>query len=727
MRRTDKERRMFLRAENDTPEVRERIAALDARVVALRGSSGPVPTPETARARLDLAGILCWRGHYRETHELLEPLTSEQYDPQIVFEARQLIGNNYYRHDQYDLASKQYHENLDRARAANEEYWSLEAESGIAWVLIDVGHYTSGEFPVAGEIFERHAPIYRRQGNLAGESMAIYGLSRAVAGAGDYGRAIQLATQCVEMLRGSEAEFLVQLPLLQLANVHRDRGNFEEARPLYDEAILAADQSQDPYLQVLTMMSYGLLLRYTNDLDGAMAAWRSVLPSIKELSFPRLGHELCSRLALAAAERGDFEEAYRQQLESKEYGNRVGVMSSILHNQQMLLRDQIHQTKQLEDTLDDLRAGVEASVDGIFVLEKPETGIDRDDFVIRFANEAASRILGKKAVTVEHVLLGSVWGAEWSEPVVQPSLEVFSTGVPRTLDSIQLEFKKGEPRWYSVKIAKIPKGVVWTVSDVTAREEMQRQIVAQRDRLSEANERLTALDREKSEMLGIAAHDLRSPIGNIRSICELISSDDPLTVDLIRTIEEISDSMLSLIGNLLDVERIERGEIELRLTVQEIGPLLTGLVEHFKPEANQKEIEIRAELSETPLFIRADGSAVQRVVQNLLSNGVKFSPRGSRVFVRAFPSGSKVRIEVADEGRGITEADRKKLFSKFARLSARPTAGESSTGLGLSIVKQLVEAMGGRVGCESEPGNGATFWVEFDLVSSVASTDSAAA
>ncbi len=399
------------------------------------------------------------------------------------------------------------------------------------------------------------------------------------------------------------------------------------------------------------------------------------------------------------------------QLECQAFGNRVGVMSSILHNQQMLLREQISRSAKLEDTLSFLRAGVEASVDGIFVLEKVESGIDRDEFLFHYLNDSAALMLGTKPINVNHAQVKSAWKTSSAELLMNWSREVHATGKPRTLDPIQLEFLGGCPRWYSVKIAKIPGGVAWTVGDVTEREAMQREILAQRDRLGEANNLLTALDREKSEMLGMAAHDLRSPIGNIRALCELIETQEPETREFLDMICGISDSLLALIANLLDVERIERGELEIELVDMTFGPLAARLVDQFSAGAAQKSIEILLELPPKPLVIHADEPALLRVMQNLLSNAVKFSPPGSTVYLRAYETDQHVRIEIQDQGRGITEVDRKKLFAKFARLSTRPTANESSTGLGLSIVKRLVEAMDGQVGCDSEPGQGATFYL----------------
>src|SRR5580700_890067 len=130
---------MFLHPRNDTVETRARIAALDVRADSLRRVLHPEPCLEDAQERLDLAGILCWRGQYRATMELVQPLNSEDFPAEVAFSARQLIGDNYYRHDQYDLASKHYHECLEQARRAGNDYWAARAEDGIAWVLVDVG------------------------------------------------------------------------------------------------------------------------------------------------------------------------------------------------------------------------------------------------------------------------------------------------------------------------------------------------------------------------------------------------------------------------------------------------------------------------------------------------------------------------------------------------------------------------------------------------------------
>jgi signal transduction histidine kinase len=140
-------------------------------------------------------------------------------------------------------------------------------------------------------------------------------------------------------------------------------------------------------------------------------------------------------------------------------------------------------------------------------------------------------------------------------------------------------------------------------------------------------------------------------------------------------------------------------------------------IQDYHDRAALKNITLHFSTDTAQVPVYADTSALAQVIDNLLSNAVKYSPQGKNVFVRLREIDSKVRIEIQDEGEGIAPKEMEKLFGKFVRLTARPTGGEDSTGLGLSIVKKLVEAMNGKVWCESQSGtelsaSGTTFIVE---------------
>jgi signal transduction histidine kinase len=171
--------------------------------------------------------------------------------------------------------------------------------------------------------------------------------------------------------------------------------------------------------------------------------------------------------------------------------------------------------------------------------------------------------------------------------------------------------------------------------------------------------------------------------------------------------------MVEMVQNLLDANRIERGEMKLNLAPTELGAAVNQVVETQRSHATVKQQTIHLETETTPVVVMVDPGVALQVMENLVSNAVKYSPPGKAIFVRLKKQAQGVRVEVQDEGPGLSAEDQKKLFGKFARLSAKPTGGEHSTGLGLSIVKKMVEAMNGKVWCESELGRGATFIVEF--------------
>ncbi len=236
--------------------------------------------------------------------------------------------------------------------------------------------------------------------------------------------------------------------------------------------------------------------------------------------------------------------------------------------------------------------------------------------------------------------------------------------------------------------------------------------------LRQARERLREMNEEKNEFMGIAAHDLRNPLSAIQGYAEMVVEDAQAMAHRElqgngERIRETAKRMAEMVQNLLDANRIERGELQLNLAPTDLGPALNSVVESQQPHATAKQQTIQLEVSTTPALALVDPGITVQVLENLVSNAVKYSPPGKNIFVRLQPSATAVRCQVQDEGPGLSAEDQKKLFGKFARLSAKPTGGEHSTGLGLSIVKKMVEAMNGKVWCESELGHGAKFIVEF--------------
>ena len=247
--------------------------------------------------------------------------------------------------------------------------------------------------------------------------------------------------------------------------------------------------------------------------------------------------------------------------------------------------------------------------------------------------------------------------------------------------------------------------------------------IEQFDEIKQQANRLALLNEQKNKFLGIAAHDLRNPLASIRGFSELILGDAsrPLSrhqKEFLGFIRTLSNEMLQLVNDLLDVSVIESGKVDLNPKTGSLSRLVGEWVRINRMVATKKKITIHQDLARLPEF-RFDPGRIAQVVDNLLSNAIKFSNPGSKVYVslrlRDALNSSAATLSVRDEGPGISGEDLAKMFGEFQKLSARPTGGEKSIGLGLSIVKKIVEAHNGSITVESTPGSGATFHVTLPL------------
>ena len=235
--------------------------------------------------------------------------------------------------------------------------------------------------------------------------------------------------------------------------------------------------------------------------------------------------------------------------------------------------------------------------------------------------------------------------------------------------------------------------------------------------LHEANQKLKELNDEKDGFLAIAAHDLKNPLTGILYISNAMKSGNYKPEEIYEFGEMLrssSQAMFDLISNLLDSNKFDSGAVEPSLTSVDAAQLLRHLTKNYRQIAGRKNISVFCNVPRD-VFVIADMQLLRQVIDNLLSNAVKYSKENSEVHaeVKIHHDRQITEICIKDTGPGISETDQKKLFGKFQRLTAKPTGGEHSTGLGLSICKKLVELMKGSIRCESELGKGAKFIVEF--------------
>jgi len=241
---------------------------------------------------------------------------------------------------------------------------------------------------------------------------------------------------------------------------------------------------------------------------------------------------------------------------------------------------------------------------------------------------------------------------------------------------------------------------------------LNAQVLQQKDILELAFKELEVADKEKDRILRAVAHDLRNPIGGIASLTSLMLMDEMDTErkELIELIQSATNNSLELINEILEVT----GNTSLnpnKKQLVDINTLLSNSIELLRFKAAEKNQQIMLEMLETPEELFISREKIWRVMSNLISNAIKFSPQGSDIYVKVVNEDDNIRISVNDHGIGIPDNIKNQVFNMFTPAKRVGTAGEPSFGLGLSISKQIIESHGGEIWFESEPGEGTTFYI----------------
>jgi len=331
-----------------------------------------------------------------------------------------------------------------------------------------------------------------------------------------------------------------------------------------------------------------------------------------------------------------------------------------------------------------------------------------DDGRVLISNPRAQEILGcsdeeLRQRPVQHSLATAKLMSE--EEAEEAVAAVLATGEPFVRE---VEFGEGKPA-YVLTLRSVhgspPSSLafVMSITDVTA---------------------LKEVDRMKDHLMSIVTHELRTPLTSIIGYAELL--EETVEVDAEKKYVEVvlrqARRLSDIINEFLDVSRIESGRTELRLEPTSMYHIVRRVVHDMEPVAAAKEIRIAVDASTSLPEIVADADNISQVVTNLVGNAIKYSPDGASVEVRLRAEGGRLVLEVADTGYGIPEGDLKRIFDKFHRAPQPKGVNITGTGLGLALVKAIVEAHEGRVTVSSQVGEGSTFTVALPLEAAAEAT-----
>ncbi|GAA4417190.1 hypothetical protein GCM10023187_49370 [Nibrella viscosa] len=260
------------------------------------------------------------------------------------------------------------------------------------------------------------------------------------------------------------------------------------------------------------------------------------------------------------------------------------------------------------------------------------------------------------------------------------------------------------------------KGRIWLFNDVSELYHLYSRLDEQRRLLVWQNEQLVDAKNEIENLISVIAHDLKSPLATIRFVFDFLPILGPLNSEQqdnitygLKTVKRGA----GLIDSIVFYNKLISSSEPVQKTDTELNDLLEVVVDGFEAQARQKEIKLHLNGPDIPVILHTDPESLVRILDNLISNALKFSLFGKNIFINSYLRQEQLYIAVRDEGPGIPPEDMSKLFKRFQRLSAQPTNNESSSGLGLSIVKSLTEKLEATIEVDSLVGEGTTFRLVF--------------
>jgi PAS domain S-box-containing protein len=389
-----------------------------------------------------------------------------------------------------------------------------------------------------------------------------------------------------------------------------------------------------------------------------------------------------------------------------------------------------------------LPTGLALAVATALLLMRASRARERAEHVLLAATEAAEVPVFVKDVESRYLFANSAWlryagstrdevigktDAELFPPHVagprrQRDLHVLATG--ETVDYEQANVVDGEDVVYVSRRNAFRgpngqvRGLVGVMKDITELRRAETEREGLLETVREQLDQLRQLDRMKDEFLATVSHELRTPLTSILGYVDvgLESPDVPAPAQqAFSVIKRNAERLLRLVEDLLAVARLQSGGFMPAIEPLDLRETVRESIEAARPLAETKGVELRGELTDTALPLSGDRHHLSQVVDNLLSNAIKFTPEGGVVTVRLAEDGESALLEVSDTGIGIPASEQSQLFERFFRASTAMTHAIQGTGLGLTIVRGIVDAHGGEVACTSVEGGGTTFTVRLAL------------
>lgn len=596
------------------------------------------------------------------------------------------------------IYERHYNAGLEALLESYDIYQVLGEKVRQAFVLNNLGymHKAQGKMTVAKDYFMRSEAIFRAANHKPGLSLVLGNLGDIALKSGDASEALRLEREAFVCGKQGKEEYYAHVALYHIGTIFLALSEYDSAAHYQKEALRFFERK-------------GIKQYIVRSLENLAAIYAA---------------EGCFPLAFATAGRGlqvaDSTKAFEDVALICE---RFSIMYTQTGRHDIAL-EYYRRSAAMRDSL--LSFNIEERMKTLDIMRLAE----RKDKVLLLAEKEQERLETLRNTLIMGIVLV---GGLFLLAVNRYRLKARSEAALREVNAVILRQQR-ELEEQSKHIQESNTALAASNMELDVKNE---HLYEANQRLEAANERLAALNLEKDELLNIVAHDLKNPLTGIMMSSSSLAQAANLPFERIvamgQRILQSSERMLNIVTKLLNLNALEQGGKTLQMSHFDIVALVRHLGEEHTEHATTKDILLALDLPPGSIMMHTDSGAMAEVVENLLDNALKYSPKGKRVWVSvqemSVPASkedtseegigvgdSLVRISVRDEGQGFSDDDKKRLFGKFARLSAKPTGGEDSTGLGLSIVKKLVDAMGGQITVVSELGAGTTFIVDVPTV-----------
>ncbi|MBB6462856.1 ATP-binding protein [Flammeovirga kamogawensis] len=545
-----------------------------------------------------------------------------------------------------------------------------------------VAYYYKAEYSDALRFYFEALNISEKEENPNTVNSTVQNIGKIYEVQQEYDKALEYYSRGLELLNDTSSPKLTALAYSNMANILNYKEEYVKALSYHEKAIKIRQKEDNTFLPY-SYNDIAIVYRNLGNLGEAIKAYKLSYSSLKALNEKRGLAGVSNNISSLYLELGKVDSALKYAKQSYKLAYQVHAKHELM-GASFQLSELYERKGNYREALKYERQSNEL-YDSLFTQEKMRE-VATLETQVKFNDERA-----------KSQLLREQQKAKMDQQVV---LTIAAIIVCFLLIGVIMIFMKERSKQniLNKKLVEANKLL----------QEQQEELAKKNKEGKEHNDRLNTLNEEKNHLIGVVAHDLRNPLTSALSLSQLLNEElDGDNQECIQGVSNALNRMHEMITRILDVKAIEAGHLNLMQSEFELDIIVECVVESCKHSAAEKGISVHQKLK--PVQVYADPHCVKQVLDNLLSNAIKFSPKTKNIFVEIDQVDNEVKVSIADEGPGISTEDQEKMFGKFQRLSAKPTNGESSTGLGLSIAKKFMDVMNGKLECKSTLGKGSTF------------------